>query len=202
MTQLPFSQACDNNKDPILQVIDTIFSTSTHLLEIGTGTAQHAVYFAEHLPHLIWQTSDQLQYLDVINARLAQYQRPNLPQPLTLDVTSVWPLPMAAHIDAIFTANTLHIMSKVMVEAFFKGVGQHLQAKGQLCIYGPFKYAGKHTSQSNARFDLSLAEQDPSRAIRDIEWIIQLAEIQGLTFVDDHDMPANNRLLHFTNNIN
>lgn len=197
MTQQPFSQACENNKDPILRVINDIFSTSTHLLEIGTGTAQHAVYFAEHLPHLIWQTSDQFMYLDTISARLAQHQQPNLRLPLTLDVTSVWPIPVSAHLDAIFTANTLHIMSKEMVKAFFKGVGKHLQANAPLCIYGPFKYAGKYTSESNAGFDLRLAEQDPDSAIRDIEWIIQLAEAQGLRLVNDHKMPANNCLLHF-----
>ncbi|MEC4724784.1 class I SAM-dependent methyltransferase [Shewanella sp. D64] len=196
-SQLPFSQACENNKDSILNIINPIFSTATHLLEIGTGTGQHAVHFAKHLPHLIWQTSDQSIYLQGIEMRLAQSQIANLQMPLTLDVTTTWPLNKQANIDAIFTANTLHIMAKDMVEAFFKGVGEHLQIQGQLCIYGPFNYGGNYSSESNARFDIWLAQQNPNSAIRDIEWISQLAENEGLKLIDDHAMPANNRLLHF-----
>lgn len=197
ISQLPFSQACENNKDPILNIINTIFSASTHLLEIGTGTGQHAVHFAKHLPHLTWQTSDQAMYLEGIKLQLASNQQPNLQMPLALDVTQAWPLPKQALIDAMFTANTLHIMSEDMVEAFFKGVGLHLQTQGQLCIYGPFNYSGKYTSESNARFDIWLAQQDPRSAIRDIEWIKQLADTQRLELINDHTMPANNRLLHF-----
>nr|WP_195742944.1 DUF938 domain-containing protein [Shewanella woodyi] len=197
MNQLPFSQACENNKAPILDVIRPLFLNSTHLLEIGTGTAQHAVHFAQHLPHLIWQTSDQQGYLEGIEMRLAQVQLMNLRQPLALDVTQTWPLAKQANIDAMFTANTLHIMAKEMVKAFFNGVGEHLQSQGQLCIYGPFNYEGNYTSESNARFDIWLAEQNPQSAIRDIEWIIQLAKEQGLKLMADHTMPANNRLLHF-----
>ncbi|ACA86203.1 DUF938 domain-containing protein [Shewanella woodyi] len=197
INQLPFSQACENNKAPILDVIRPLFLNSTHLLEIGTGTAQHAVHFAQHLPHLIWQTSDQQGYLEGIEMRLAQVQLMNLRQPLALDVTQTWPLAKQANIDAMFTANTLHIMAKEMVKAFFNGVGEHLQSQGQLCIYGPFNYEGNYTSESNARFDIWLAEQNPQSAIRDIEWIIQLAKEQGLKLMADHTMPANNRLLHF-----
>ncbi|WP_064791624.1 DUF938 domain-containing protein [Shewanella woodyi] len=197
INQLPFSQACENNKAPILDAIRPLFLNSTHLLEIGTGTAQHAVHFAQHLPHLIWQTSDQQAYLEGIEMRLAQVQLMNLRKPLALDVTQTWPLSKQANIDAMFTANTLHIMSKEMVEAFFNGVGEHLQPQGQLCIYGPFNYEGNYTSESNARFDIWLAEQNPQSAIRDIEWIVQLAKGQGLKLMADHTMPANNRLLHF-----
>lgn len=197
VNQLPFSQACENNKAPILDVIRPLLLNSTHLLEIGTGTAQHAVYFAQHLPHLIWQTSDQQAYLEGIEMRLAQVQLMNLRKPLALDVTQAWPLSKQANIDAMFTANTLHIMAKEMVEAFFNGVGEHLQPQGQLCIYGPFNYEGNYTSETNASFDIWLAEQNPQSAIRDIEWIIQLAKGQGLKLMADHTMPANNRLLHF-----
>ncbi|MBW8183791.1 DUF938 domain-containing protein [Shewanella nanhaiensis] len=197
INQLPFSQACENNKAPILDVIRPLFLNSRHLLEIGTGTAQHAVHFAQHLPHLIWQTSDQQGYLEGIEMRLAQVQLMNLRQPLTLDVTQTWPLSKQVNFDAMFTANTLHIMSKEMVEAFFNGVGEHLQPQGQLCIYGPFNYGGNYTSESNAMFDIWLAEQNPQSAIRDIEWIVQLAKEQDLKLMADHTMPANNRLLHF-----
>ncbi|GGI97939.1 methylase [Shewanella hanedai] len=197
ISQLPFSQACENNKAPILSIINTIFSTSAHLLEIGTGTGQHAVHFAKNLPHLTWQTSDQNAYIEGIKQQLALTEQPNLRLPLVLDVTQPWPIPTDTNIDGIFTANTLHIMSEEMVEAFFEGVGIHLQTQGQLCIYGPFNYAGKYTSESNALFDIRLAQQDPRSAIRDIEWVEQLAGGQGLKLVNDHAMPANNRLLHF-----
>ncbi|MPY26222.1 DUF938 domain-containing protein [Shewanella psychropiezotolerans] len=210
MSLVPFSQACENNKAPILEVISQVFSTSKCVLEIGTGTGQHAVHFAQALPHLTWQTSDQVCYLDGINAQLKQARSlgdqntdpiANIQSPLILDVTQPWPL--ASHqteIDGIFTANTLHIMAKDMVEAFFIGVGKHLRTQGNLCIYGPFNYADNYTSESNARFDTWLAQQDPRSAIRDIEWIVQLAETQGLRLIEDHTMPANNRLLHFEKN--
>lgn len=204
MSLVPFSQACENNKAPILEAISQAFSSSNLVLEIGTGTGQHAVHFAQALPHLTWQTSDQACYIDGINAQLklarSQGDRgtDNLSPPLILDVTQPWPLSShQAGIDGIFTANTLHIMAKEMVEAFFIGVGKHLRTQGNLCIYGPFNYAGNYTSESNARFDTWLAQQDPRSAIRDIEWIVQLAETQGIRLVGDHSMPANNRLLHF-----
>ena len=204
MSLVPFSQACENNKAPILEAISQAFSSSNLVLEIGTGTGQHAVHFAQALPHLTWQTSDQACYIDGINAQLNQARSQgdrgtdNLSPPLILDVTQPWPLSShQAGIDGVFTANTLHIMAKEMVEAFFIGVGKHLRTQGNLCIYGPFNYAGNYTSESNARFDTWLAQQDPRSAIRDIEWIVQLAETQGLRLVGDHSMPANNRLLHF-----
>ncbi|RTR32114.1 DUF938 domain-containing protein [Shewanella atlantica] len=198
MSQLPFSQSCENNKDPILKVIKRAFAQSSHVLEIGTGSAQHAAYFARYLPHLIWQTSDQEAYLEGIEMRLAQSNIPNLRDPIALDVTKQWPLSKSETIDAIFTANTLHIMSKEMVEAFFCGIGKYLAPKGQLCIYGPFNYGGEYSSESNARFDIWLKERDHRSAIRNIEWIDALAKKHELKFCADHPMPANNRLLHLT----
>lgn len=207
MSLVPYSQACENNKAPILSIIQSVFSTSQHVLEIGTGTAQHAVHFAQAMPHLIWQTSDQACYIPGIEVQLEQArdhnktssQRiSNINDPLTLDVTKPWPLTsQALAIDGIFTANTLHIMAKEMVEDFFIGVGKHLNIEGDLCIYGPFNYAGNYSSQSNANFDIWLAQQDLRSAIRDIEWIIELASVQGLKLIADHTMPANNLLLHF-----
>ncbi|BAJ02600.1 DUF938 domain-containing protein [Shewanella violacea] len=207
MSAVPFSQACENNKAPILEVISQVFSSSKLVLEIGTGTAQHAVYFAQALPHLTWQTSDQACYHVGIKAQLEQARSQgiantdpiaNIQGPLILDVTQPWPLISGQEeLDGIFTANTLHIMAKEMVEAFFIGIGERLRAQGNLCIYGPFNYDASYTSESNARFDIWLAQQDPRSAIRDIEWIIELAETQGLRLVGDHSMPANNRLLHF-----
>ncbi|MCL1091145.1 class I SAM-dependent methyltransferase [Shewanella profunda] len=201
MPSLPFSQACENNKAPILAVLVQAFSQTKHVLEIGSGTAQHAVHFAANLPHLIWQTSDQAEYLEGIKARCEQeglFSNINLRLPLTLDVTTPWPVDkLTPYIDAVFTANTLHIMSKNMVEAFFIGLGQYLPKLKTLCIYGPFNYRGQFTSDSNRDFNDFLQRRDPASGIRDIEWICELAYRQGLSLEQDTAMPANNRLLHF-----
>lgn len=197
MEPLPYSQSCENNKSAIAAVLAHSFCGAKHVLEIGSGTGQHAIYFAKLLPQAIWQTSDQACYHQGINARLSQYPSGNLRSPLELDVTQPWPVDQLEPIDAIFSANTLHIMSKAMVEAFFEGIGRHLVPNGQFCVYGPFNYQGKYTSDSNRQFDNWLLQQNPQSAIRDIEWIVKLAAAQGLELVADHSMPANNRLLHF-----
>ncbi|ABI38857.1 protein of unknown function DUF938 [Shewanella sp. MR-4] len=198
---LLFSQACENNKGPILAVLQTAFASAKQVLEIGSGTGQHAVYFAENLPQLFWQTSDQADYLEGISARCHQqgHQKGinNLGLPFALDVTQPWPI-NNTRIDAVFSANTLHIMSQTMVEAFFAGLGQYLPQLNTLCIYGPFNYQGKFTSDSNRQFDQYLKQRDSESGIRDIEWIIQLAQAQAFTLVADTAMPANNRLLHFS----
>lgn len=204
MLVLPFSQACENNKAPILALLRQTFSHSQHVLEIGTGTAQHAVYFAANLPHLIWQTSDQPEYLAAITARCEQQARlsnptTNIRPPLCLDVTQPWPIDrLSPDIDAVFTANTLHIMRKEMVEAFFSGLNTYLPQLNTLCIYGPFNYQGQFTSDSNRQFDAFLRQRDPASGIRDIEWICQLANALGFALEQDFSMPANNRLLHFS----
>jgi len=197
---LPFSQACENNKAPILAVLKTAFANTKQVLEIGSGTGQHAVYFAANLPQLFWQTSDQAQYLEDISARCLQQGHQlgvhNLGLPITLDVSLPWPI-NGPHIDAVFSANTLHIMSKPKVEAFFNGLGEYLPQLNSLCLYGPFNYQGHYTSDSNRRFDDLLKQRDSESGIRDVEWIVTLAQAQNLTLVEDIAMPANNRLLHF-----
>jgi cyclopropane fatty-acyl-phospholipid synthase-like methyltransferase len=197
LQQLPFSQACENNKQPILTLLAEWFANRQHILEIGSGTGQHSVYFAEHLPNVRWQPSDQQHYLPTLQARLNLQTQPNLQQAIELDVTQPWPL-LVSDIDAIFSANTLHIMSKPMVEAFFAGVGSVLLNSGSLAVYGPFNYQGQFTSDSNQQFNLWLQHNNPDSGIRDIEWICQLAQQQGLILQEDIAMPANNRLLHFS----
>ncbi|WP_434938003.1 DUF938 domain-containing protein [Shewanella sp. HL-SH8] len=191
---LPFSQACENNKQPILDIIAPRLIKPLHLLEVGTGTGQHAVFFARQLPHICWQASDQVVNLNHINARIAQANIINLPAAIALDVSQQWPKQI---FDAIYTANTLHIMSSKLVEAFFVGVGQVTKVNSQVFIYGPFNYNGHFTSDSNANFEQWLKQNDPSSGIRDIEWILELAKAQQLMLIDDFSMPANNRLLHF-----
>ncbi|GGP73544.1 DUF938 domain-containing protein [Shewanella ulleungensis] len=197
LAQLPFSQACENNKHAILTHLQQWLTHTTQVLEVGSGTGQHCVFFAENLPHLRWQPSDQAHYLDHLQARLQHYPLNNLADGIELDVNQSWPQ-LADAIDAIYTANTLHIMSPALVEVFFVGCGKVLANKGCVVIYGPFNYLGEFTSDSNAQFDVWLKQQHPLSGIRDIEWIISLAKQQGLILTEDVAMPANNRMLYFT----
>jgi cyclopropane fatty-acyl-phospholipid synthase-like methyltransferase len=192
MPQKAFSQACENNKQPILNIIAEVFAGVEQVLEIGSGTGQHAVYFAQQLPHLSWQASDQKIYLPGIQQWLDETPLKNLPRPLELDVNKTWPV---TGVEAIFSANTLHIMSWQSVENFFKGVEKNLQEQGYLCVYGPFNYNGQYTSDSNARFDLWLKNRDPESAIRNFEDVNELAHGAGLGLSKDCTMPANNRLM-------
>ncbi len=191
----PYSQACENNKGYILPLLVDAFKHSKTLLEIGSGTGQHAVHFAPNMPWLTWQTSDLLVNHQGISQWLNESPASNLLPPVELDLNSTWPIKT---IDAIYTANTLHIVSWPLVQAFFAGVSQHLKVKGKCCIYGPFNYQGQYTSESNASFDLWLKERDSQSAIRDIEAVVDLAKNAGLSLARDHAMPANNRLLVFT----
>jgi SAM-dependent methyltransferase len=189
----PYSQACENNKDAILEVLARHLGNVEDVLEIGSGTGQHAVHFARHLPHLTWRTSDQVAYHEGIRAWLEDSDLSNVLSPLTLNVTmEPWPVDSAA---AVFSANTAHIMSWPMVEAFISGVGRILAERGLFLLYGPFSYRGIHTSDSNARFDRSLREQDPAMGVRDFHDVDALARAASLDFVEDNAMPANNRLL-------
>jgi len=194
MTNKPFSQACENNKNYILPILQQAFSAIDTVLEVGSGTGQHATFFAPHLPQLTWQTSDLLVNHEGITQWINEFPATNLRQPLVLDLSQPWPV---KQVTGIFTANTLHIVSWELVVAFFDGVKKHLAPQGKLCIYGPFNYEGKFTSESNANFDVWLKDRNASSGIRDIEKIIALANQAGLALSTDHEMPANNRLLEF-----
>jgi SAM-dependent methyltransferase len=187
------SAAAERNKGPILEVIAREFADTRRVLEIGSGTGQHALFFATRLPHLIWQPSDTGEYLPTLRERLRQEHRVNLSPLIELDVRNhPWPV---ASVDGIFSANTLHIMSWSSVQEFFRGVGQALSVPGVLCVYGPFRYGGQCTTQSNAQFDEYLRLRDPASGIRDFEAVDELARREGLRPTADHAMPANNRLL-------
>jgi SAM-dependent methyltransferase len=190
---LAFSEACERNKDPILGFLREEFATRSSVLEIGAGTGQHAVHFARQLPQLVWQPSDRREHLAGLVARIEAEGPPNLRHPLELDVIRApWP---DVEADAVFSANTLHIMGWAEVEALYRGVGRLLGPGGLLAVYGPFRYAGEFTTGSNAAFDRSLRQRDPSSGIRDFEAVDALAAREGLRFVADHAMPANNQLL-------
>jgi len=187
------SEACERNKGPILAILASAFANSRKVLEIGSGTGQHAVHFAAHLPHLLWQPSDTGAYLTGLRERIAGEGTPNLLPALELDVRDQpW---QVESVDAIFSANTLHIMGPEALPEFFRGVGAALTPEGVLCVYGPFNYQGRYTSASNAQFDLWLKARDPRSALRDFETLDALAQQQGLTLSADHAMPANNRTL-------
>jgi cyclopropane fatty-acyl-phospholipid synthase-like methyltransferase len=182
----PYSEACERNRDPILAVLKRIFKDRRAALEIGSGTGQHASYFARELPRLAWQPSDVAEHLPGIRMWGVE--------PIELDVDKPWP-PVNA--DAVFSANTAHIMSWPQVERMFEGVGRLLPAGGLFALYGPFHYRGRPTSESNGRFDAMLRARDPASGVSNFEDIEALARRCSLELLEDNAMPANNRLLVF-----
>lgn len=191
------SEAADRNKEPILGVLTRAFADRRRVLEIGSGTGQHAVHFARHLAHVTWHPTELNECLPSLKARLAAEGPPNVAQPEALDVTAQpWPRAVLdGEFDAVFTANTLHIMSWSSVECLFDGIGLVLSAGGMLCVYGPFRYESAFTTPSNERFDRMLKLRDPLSGIRDFEAVNALARDQGLELLYDQAMPANNQLL-------
>ena len=188
-----YSEACDQNRGPILSILRDEFRATRQVLEIGSGTGQHAVYFGQHLRHLQWQTSDLPENHASIHAWLDEAGLDNVLRPLVLDVLcGPWP---TQSYDGVFSANTTHIMNRNMVEHMFRGIGQALQRHGTLCLYGPFNYNNSYTSPSNERFDAWLRSRDPASGLRNFEDLDVLASDNDMVLRADHEMPANNRLL-------
>jgi len=189
----PYSEACERNRAPLLEVLHGAFAAARSVLEIGSGTGQHAVYFGTHLPHLTWQTSDVPANHPGIEAWLSEARLANVLPPLALDVDcNDWP---RGPYDAAFSANTLHIMGWPQVERMWSGIARVLPLGGVVAIYGPFNYGGRYTSQSNARFDNGLRARDAASGIRDFENVDALARSHDFGLERDHAMPANNRTL-------
>lgn len=181
------------NQGPILGVLQEIFADQQRVLEIASGTGQHAVYFGRALPHLTWQTSELTQNHAGIHAWLDESQLPNVLSPVAIDVNDPeWPV---ESVDTVFNANTVHIVAWQEVETMFAGIARVLGEGGLLCLYGPFNYGGAFTSESNARFDAWLKSRDPNSGVRDFEALNRLAESHGLLLQKDVPMPANNRIL-------
>ena len=187
---LPFSEASEQNKSFIYDVIKPYLHGE--VLEIGSGTGQHAVFFAGQAPQLRWQTSDLESNLPGIEGWIADAGLPNLPPPVVLDVLADWPV---RQFDMVYSANCFHIMDKTAVEKCIEGVGACLKPGGILVVYGPFNYAGNFTSPSNARFDAFLKARDPTSGIKDFEWLDDLANEASLELAEDVAMPENNRCL-------
>lgn len=190
----PFSQACENNKHPILERISPLLINAKSVLEIGAGTGQHSVYFAEYLPHLVWHASDIAAHLPGIAMWHEEAGLANLAELIALDVTAQWP---HIQVDAVYAANTLHIMPWEVGQQMIVGAAKVINKSGMMLIYGPFKYDGRFTSSSNARFDLWLKQQLPHQGVRDIEAVKAVAQSVGFSLENDFAMPANNQLLVF-----
>lgn len=189
----PFSPACERNREPILAVLRRWFADRREVLEIGSGTGQHAVHFARALPQLTWHASDLPEHHPGIRAWMEAAELPNLRGPYPLDVRhGPWP---AQCFDAVFTANTLHIMGWEAVQALFHRLPDVLLPEAIVIVYGPFNYGGRFTSDSNAHFDATLRQADAQRGIRDVEAVEALALGAGLVLAEDVAMPANNRCL-------
>ena len=205
VSNLPFSQACENNQQPILEVLQQELKNSHHVLEVGSGTGQHSVYFAPRLTHLHWQTSDVYANHAIINAWHGAYPAPNLYAPLSFDVAS-YSIPINKTIDApydaVFTANTLHIMSWSLVTRLFEMVGDMLPLEGKFIIYGPFNENGRYSSDSNRQFDYSIRQRNSNSGIRALEDVIKVAEKQHLLLINRYKMPANNEILVFQKKAN
>ena len=190
----PYAPACDRNREPILAVLREHFADRRRVLEIGSGTGQHAVHFAAALPHLTWQTSDRAPNVPGIRMWLDEARLPNTPAPLELDVDGRWP---EGTYDALFTANTLHIMGWDDVVRMFAALPAVTTGDAVLAIYGPFNDAGRFTSESNAAFDARLRSENPRQGLRDMQAVDELARAAGFGLVEDRAMPANNRTLLF-----
>jgi SAM-dependent methyltransferase len=190
---LPHSDACERNKGPILEILREVFAGCTSVLEIGSGTGQHAVHFATEMPWLVWQPSEREDAMPGLRKRIVHEGPKNLRAPVELDVTRPpWDV---RRMDGVFSANTLHIMSWPEVEALFANLPAILKPGAVLVIYGPFRYAGEYTSESNASFDEMLRARDPNSGIRDFEAVDALARGIGFVLQADHRMPANNQTL-------
>ena len=193
--ELPFSEACERNKGPILEVLRKVFSKTETVLEIGSGTGQHAVNFSTHLSHLVWQPTELGERVAILKSRIDLEGPENLLPAKEMDVLrNNWELEKT---DAVFIANVFHIAQIEVMYFCLKGTSRCLKHLGIFCVYGPFRFEGKFTSTSNAKFDCSLKTNNPEWGIRDFEQLCQVAEKEDLAFQHNYSMPANNQLLVF-----
>ena len=190
----PYAESCDQNRQPIGQQLARFAANARTVLEIASGTGQHAVYFAEQFPHLCWQTSELAENHAGIQAWIADSGRDNVLPPLLLDVAGAWP---QQQYDLLFSANSLHIMSEQSAEMLMRRAPLCMHEQSFLLIYGPFNYRGQYTSASNERFDGWLKQRDAASGIKHFEWLNDIASDAGLHCFDDVAMPANNRMLVF-----
>jgi SAM-dependent methyltransferase len=194
MAELPYSEACERNREPIREVLKDFLPSEGRVLEIGSCTGQHVVFFAPTFPNLVWQPTDRQEYLPGLRARILQEGVGSILPPVELDVLNGWP---DHAFDAVYSANTAHIMGLPEVEAMFSGVGRILLPGGVFCLYGPFREKDGHMAKSNERFDQSLRARDPAMGIRDLGLLEKLAASTQLSLIGRKMMPANNQILVF-----
>ncbi len=192
----PVAEACLRNQTPIAETLASIFVNPMRILELGSGTGQHAVAIAEKLPHLSWQPTDLAACLPGINAWRSDAGLANVLEPIALDVReSDWPV--AGSFDGIFTANTIHFISWSAVSCMLTGVSRLLGNRGIFCVYGPFNINGEYTSEGNLKLDHWLKSRDPESGIKDLQVVADHAADLGLVFEETVAMPANNLMLKF-----
>ena len=192
--QLPFAEASERNKAPILEHLLPVLPARGRVLEIGSGTGQHVVHFAPACPRLTWQPSERKEQLEGLNARIRQEGHSNILPAIELDVAGAWPDHDCA---AAYSANTAHIMSWTAVCSMFHAVGGRLATGGVFCLYGPFNVAGRYTAASNADFDQQLQQRDPDMGLRDVGELESLAGGCQMQLEQRKQLPANNQLLDF-----
>lgn len=188
-----FSTACERNQVPILAVLKEWLPVHAQVIEIGSGSGQHAAFFCQQIAGLTWQTSERQECLLDLQAQLEALS-PTLPPAIALDVTNAgqWP---SQSFDAVFSANTCHIMPAAAITHLLAGASRVLRPSGLLLLYGPFNYGGVHTAASNASFDQHLRSLDPAMGVRDASELVQQAQNLDLERVADLPLPANNQML-------
>lgn len=187
------SEAAIRNREPILERLRALLTAPAAVLEIGAGTGQHAAFFSRHLPHLAWLPTDLAPRLPSIRAWLAEEGGPGAREPIALDLYAErWAI---GRFDVVYCANTVHYVGWEAVEGLFARLPDVLAERATLILYGPFKYGGAFTTESNEAFDAWLKARDASAGVRDVEVIDERARLLGFTLQHDFAMPANNQLL-------
>ena len=191
-----YSPAADNNKSAILSVLTNYLSDGDHIFEIGSGSGQHAIHMAAALPTIQWQPSDRAINLAVLSANIREYVTPNVQAPIELDLAKP-PLALPKGVQCVYAANVMHIVSESLGANLLRLAAKSLLKSGYLVLYGPYRYGGKFTTESNKDFDRWLRDRDSASGVRDFEWVERLANKCGLSLIKDHAMPANNQCLVF-----
>jgi len=190
-----YSQAAENNKAPIADVMGKHLPPDASVLEIGSGAGQHALHMSHTFPGITWLPSERKAVVPILMANLALYESNNIQPPLVLDLADfTW---SGDPVDAVYAANVMHIVSDSLGKRLVQLAADALRSSGLLMLYGPYKYNGQFTTESNAAFDQWLKDRDPASGVRDFEAVIATAQCSGLTLAQDYAMPANNQMLIF-----
>ena len=191
----PYAPACERNQDPILKVLAGILTSPGRVLEIGSGTGQHAVHMARHLPHLHWEPTDVAEHVHGIRLWVEEADLANLDEPVALDVSVDAVTP--GRYDAVFSANVVHFVAWTVAESLLQQAARGLREEGDLLLYGPFNEQGGFTSEGNRELDAWVRTHNPDAGIKDRPAVVACARQYGLVLQQTIDMPANNRILHF-----